>query len=286
NLQQTFLKYLDDYIRKGNNVKYLAPAYVSVTEPILQILLTNLSALQTERENALKYTTEDNPLIQKKNIQIENTKAEILEKIKSLRDVSNISKLQTLDQLNKVNAKIRELPREEKELSSIIRQATITENLYTYLLQKRAETAIILASSISDCKVIDNARTILNPIKPVKGITYTLAVLLGLVIPSTIVYFKETLDDRIKNRQILEKSTAIPVLGLIGYTDIENNIVVNFKPHSQTTEAFRSVRSNLQYFHGSKTNNLILISSSISAEGKSFCAINLAAILASGGKKV
>src|SRR5690606_28964292 len=66
----------------------------------------------------------------------------------------------------------------------------------------------------------------------------------------------------------------------------ENNIVVNFKPHSQTTEAFRSVRSNLQYFHGSKTNNLILISSSISAEGKSFCAINLAAILASGGKKV
>src|SRR5690606_9721679 len=127
NLQQTFLKYLDDYIRKGNNVKYLAPAYVSVTEDFLQILLTNLRALQTERENALKYTTEDNPLIQKKNIQIENTKAEILEKIKSLRDVSNISKLQTLDQLNKVNAKIRELPREEKELSSIIRQATITE---------------------------------------------------------------------------------------------------------------------------------------------------------------
>lgn len=104
--------------------------------------------------------------------------------------------------------------------------------------------------------------------------------------PSTIVYFRETLDDRIKSKKILENSTPIPILGIIGHTDIENKVVVNFKPHSQTTEAFRSIRSNLQYFHGAQTNNVILISSSISAEGKSFCAVNLATILASGGKKV
>jgi len=100
------------------------------------------------------------------------------------------------------------------------------------------------------------------------------------------VYFKEILDDRIKSRKVLEKSSTIPVLGIIGLTVTENNIVVNLKPHSQVAEAFRSIRTNLQYFHGAKTNNIILITSSISAEGKSFCAVNLAAILASGGKKV
>lgn len=180
-VRNALLKYLDDYIRKGNNVKYISPAYVDITEPILQGLLVNLSTLQTSRENDLKVTTEDNPMVQSKNIQIENIKAQILEKIKSLKDVNNINKLETLNQLSKAKAKISMLPREEKELSSIVRQATITENLFTYLLQKRAETAIVLASSISDCKVIDSARTITNPIKPEKGIIYTLALIFGLI---------------------------------------------------------------------------------------------------------
>ncbi len=285
-IKQGVLKYLNDYIRNGNDVKYLAPAYVEVTEPILQTLIASLSALQADREKALKVTTADNPLIHKKNIEIENIKAEILEKIKSMNDASNITKVETFNQLNKVRSKLREMPRAEKELSSIARQATITEQLYTYLLQKRAETAIILASTISDSKVIDNARTSLSPVKPVKGITYSVAVLLGLFLPATFVYFKEILDDRIKSRKVLDRNSPIPVLGIIGLTSAENNIVVNLKPHSQATEAFRSIRSNLQYFHGAKTNNVILITSSISAEGKSFCAINLAAILASGGKKV
>ncbi|HRB54486.1 MAG TPA: polysaccharide biosynthesis tyrosine autokinase [Bacteroidia bacterium] len=201
-------------------------------------------------------------------------------------DVSNITRQEINSQLNKTNSKLRELPKAEKELTNIQRQALITEQLYTYLLQKRAETAIILASTISDSKVVDNARTMISPVKPVKGITYTIAVLLGLFIPATFVYFKEILDDRIKNRKILERNSPIPVLGIVSLTSNENNVVVNLRPHSQVTEAFRSIRSNLQYFHGAQTNNIILITSSISSEGKSFCAINLAAILASGGKKV
>jgi tyrosine-protein kinase Etk/Wzc len=285
-IKQGVLKYLNNYIRNGQEVKYLAPAYVEVTEPILQTLIASLSSLQADREKALKVTTEDNPLIHKKNIDIENIKAEILEKIKSMSDASKITELETYNQLNKVKSKLRELPKAEKELSGIERQASITEKLYTYLLQKRAETAIILASTISDSKVIDNARTSISPVKPVKGITYTMAVLLGLFIPATFVYFKEILDDRIKSRKVLDRNSPIPVLGIIGLTSTENNIVVNLKPHSQATEAFRSIRSNLQYFHGAKTNNIILITSSISSEGKSFCAVNLAAILASGGKKV
>ena len=285
-IKQGVLKYLNNYIRNGQDVKYLAPAYVEVTEPILQTLIASLSSLQADREKALKVTTEDNPLIHKKNIDIENIKAEILEKIKSMSDASKITELETYNQLNKVKSKLRELPKAEKELSGIERQASITEKLYTYLLQKRAETAIILASTISDSKVIDNARTSISPVKPVKGITYTMAVLLGLFIPATFVYFKEILDDRIKSRKVLDRNSPIPVLGIIGLTYTENNIVVNLKPHSQATEAFRSIRSNLQYFHGAKTNNIILITSSISSEGKSFCAVNLAAILASGGKKV
>lgn len=212
-IKQGVLKYLNNYIRNGQDVKYLAPAYVEVTEPILQTLIASLSSLQADREKALKVTTEDNPLIHKKNIDIENIKAEILEKIKSMSDASKITELETYNQLNKVKSKLRELPKAEKELSGIERQASITEKLYTYLLQKRAETAIILASTISDSKVIDNARTSISPVKPVKGITYTMAVLLGLFIPATFVYFKEILDDRIKSRKVLDRNSPIPVLG-------------------------------------------------------------------------
>jgi len=173
-IKQSVLKYLNDYIRNGNNVKYLAPAYVEVTEPILQNLIANLSALQSDLIQSLKVTTVDNPIIQKKTIQIENVKAEILEKIKSISDASIITKNEIYHQLNKLKSKLSEMPKAERELSNIARQANITEQLYIYLLQKRAETAIILASTISDSKVIDNARTILPPVKPDKGITYTI----------------------------------------------------------------------------------------------------------------
>jgi capsular exopolysaccharide synthesis family protein len=171
-------------------------------------------------------------------------------------------------------------------LLNIQRQNQLKEGLYTYLMQKRAENAIVLASTTSDNRIVDEAHASFDPVRPVKSQTYAIAFFLGLLFPLAFAYARDLFNDRITDRMHLEQQTKIPLLGIIGYSKEANDLVVNRNPKSHIAEAFRSIRTNLQYFNppGNKCN-IVLITSSISAEGKSFCALNIASIIALSGKR-
>jgi len=285
-VQLSFLDYLERYVTGGKELSgNISPGSLMVDDPLLKSLILKLNELENKRKLALSVVKADNPILIGMNIEIQNTKAALVENLKSLRNGLTASLNEALLQKGNVQGKLRLLPGAQRELQTMLRGSNIKETLYSYLLQKRAETAILLASTTADNRVVDVARTFPNPLKPIKSLTFSIAILLGLLIPAIIIYTKDILNDKINDRFDLDRVTSIPILGMIGLSTIKSNLVVSEKPNSHISEAFRSIRTNMQYFNANKLQNTIMVTSSISSEGKSFCSINLAVMLAMSGKK-
>jgi len=286
NIQVSFLVYLEQYIQEDREIGKMSPASIGIADPLLAKLVTQLNDLQSQRKSQLNSTKPDNPIVVSLDIQIQNTKEDLLENVKSIKDGLNASKAQAESQLAQIQAKIRTVPGTQRELIGMERQATIRQGLYNYLLQKKAETAIMLASTISDNRVVDSARASYKPVTPVPGQSYTFALLLGLFIPISFLMLRENLTDKIKDIKEIENFAAIPVLGMVGYSDESSSLVVADRPESQIAEAFRSIRTNVQYIASEVKCKKILVTSSTASEGKSFCASNISAVYAISGKRV
>ncbi|MDQ3051134.1 MAG: polysaccharide biosynthesis tyrosine autokinase [Bacteroidota bacterium] len=285
-IQTSFLQYLENYIQQDKELDKISPASLGIADPLLTKLITQLSDLQNQRKSQINSTTSDNPIVVTLDIQIQNTKEDLLENVRSIKDGLKASRQQAEIQLNRVQGKIKSVPATQRKLIGMERQATIREGLFNYLLQKKAETAIMLASTISDNRIVNSARASYKPVHPIPNQTYTIALLLGMLLPAFSIYLKDMLDDKIKDIGDIENITDIPILGVIGFTKENENMVVAAKPESMIAESFRLIRTNIQFFSNTNACIRILVTSSISSEGKSFCAANLAAIYAISGKKV
>jgi len=285
-IQISFLQYLEKYIQQDRELEEISPSSLGIADPLLAKLITQLSDLQNQRKSQLNSSMPDNPIVINLNIQIQNTKEDLLENVRSIKDGLTASRQQAEIQLNRVQGKIKSVPKTQRMLIGMERQATIREGLFNYLLQKKAETAIMLASTISDNKIINTARASYKPVHPVPNQTYTLAFLIGLLIPAFAIYLKDTLDDKIKDIVDIESNTEVPILGVIGFSKEAIPMIVAAKPESIIAESFRLIRTNIQFIANTKPCIRILVTSSISNEGKSFCSANLAAIYAISGKKV
>jgi MinD-like ATPase involved in chromosome partitioning or flagellar assembly len=169
----------------------------------------------------------------------------------------------------------------ERELIGIQRGFDVNQNIYLYLLQKKAETSIARATVVSDNKVLDTASASDAPVKPKLKMVMLICALLGIILPAVFILMKDYIQNKITSREEIEKLTKIPVLGIVGHmSEAGGRLVVHHKPKSSIAEAFRSIRTNLIFFGMSEKNNVILITSSVGGEGKSFTAINLASVLA------
>ena len=206
------------------------------------------------------------------------------------------AKSSLLYDLSLVNAKIGEaesvvkrLPEEQQELLKIKRKYDLNDNIYTEFLQKRNEAEIVKASNLSDIHFIDPAKDIGGGlIGPKTSVNYVLALFLGLLVPLLFVFGIFFINNSIQNADDISKLTQIPLLGVIGINKDNVSLAVFDKPKSALSESFRTIRSSLQFLYkkqqvsGSKT---LMITSSISGEGKTFCSINIATVFALSEKK-
>jgi capsular exopolysaccharide synthesis family protein len=170
-------------------------------------------------------------------------------------------------------------------LLEVTRRQSILQDLYSFLLQKKLETGISSASTISDIKMLDPARAGDNPISPNKSSLYTIAIFLGLVIPAGIIFLLDFLNDKVKTKNDVMKMTSAPIIGEIGHVENEEVLVVKHNNRAYVSEQFRIMRSNLQYIVPKDRIPIILVTSSFSGEGKSFISTNLGAVIALSGKK-
>jgi capsular exopolysaccharide synthesis family protein len=177
------------------------------------------------------------------------------------------------------------IPGKEKRLLEIARQQKILEELYSFLLQKKLETSISAASTLSNSRIIEPAFFSNTPIRPDKKSYYTIAFFLGLILPALIIFLAEFLNDKIGSKADIQRHTDAPILGEVGHSLDKKTLVVGKNNRKFIAEQFRILRTNLQYVLPKKENSTILVTSSASGEGKSFISTNLASVIALTGKK-
>jgi capsular exopolysaccharide synthesis family protein len=178
------------------------------------------------------------------------------------------------------------VPKKERELVDITRQKAIKDQLYVYLLSKREETAISYASTVSDSRLVDAARSSLDPVSPKKKLVLLIFGVIGVLLPAGVMWFMELFDDKISAKDEIEKSIKTPIIGEISFLDQATKILTMSHSRGKHAEQLRTLRTNLEFMQAGGGIKTILITSSVSGEGKSFLSANLGAVFAALDKKV
>lgn len=287
--QLSLLQYLSEYLSKTNNTYAALPANVGLNDTSLSDLITQYNTLILERNRYLRSSSESNPVIQKLDSSIQDMRSNLVTSIASVRKGLLIAKADLDRQANKFAGRINSAPTQERQFISIQRQQEIKAGLYLMLLQKREENNITLAATANNAKIIDDALADDAPVSPKSKMIYMVALILSAGIPIAIIYIINLLSFRIEGRSDVEKITTIPVIGDIPVAELEegqSRIAVRENENNLMAETFRNLRTNLLFMMGNPDKKVILVTSTMSGEGKTFIASNLAVSLALLGKKV
>lgn len=243
-----------------------------------QLIMRRISLLTNAKANnvALKSLTE----------QIDAMRASINTSLDRAYQNSLIGVRDLQIQYNKAQGHLGNVPTQERAFLNLKRQQEVKQQLYLFLLQRREETAMLLANSVPKGQIIDNAYTLSEPVGMSKKMILAIAILLGLCFPPVILYLKKLMRNKFETRAEVEALTEIPVLGEMCTDHGGTQLVVSSHDTSSTSELFRLIRSNLQFMLSAADDKVILMTSTSSGEGKSFISINLAASLALQNKRV
>jgi capsular exopolysaccharide synthesis family protein len=279
---------LEEYLLTSADERLLPPATFITDDAFLQQTLEEMYSMQMERNNILFDATEDQVSVARLDSTLLLSKLNLLTYLKNSRDAlrSKIGDLRV--QVADYEGMIRSLPKSQREILNIQRRLQVNEKMYLFLLEKRASTVIARAGIIPQTKVIEMARS-LGVVRPDKAkVVYTF-ILGGLLVAAVVIFVRILFYDRIENADELKELTTLPIFGEIIASEKaeENYVVVNSDPKAAITESFRTVRTNMEYIPGTEgLGKVVMVTSYRPNEGKTFCSVNLAAILAKAGKKV
>ena len=292
--EQTKLNYLislENYLRtKTDYTNIAAPKSVGINEGNILASVSKITALAIERQN-LEYTVkEGNILFKDLDRQLDSEKNVLLETIDATKNTIRLQLTTISRAIGGLEAQLSGLPEDQQQYLRIERKMSISQQAYDIYLAKRGEAAIVKAANVSDITMIDEAKDIGGGlIGPNKSLNYMMALMMGFFIPMFLIFVIFLLDSTIHGSYEIERLSSIPILGLIGKYNYKNNLVVFEKPKSAVSESFRSIRSSLQFIYKKQgkedQGKTIMITSSVSGEGKTFCSINIATIYALSGKK-
>ena len=287
-VQERYYTYVINYFKMNEDVSGLAPpSAMSVSDPIINQMITNLNDLNSQRSTLLAGSNpQKNIFIRQIDAKIDFQKQIILENFTNNLNTLTLS-LNELDyRQNKLSREASSLPRTEMNMVSMQRKFDLNDEIYTFLLQKRSEAQISLASTRPDYEIIEQARTITSKIvAPKKSFNYILALFLGFLIPTMYLIIRDFFDDKIRSINDAEYMLHRSVMSVIYSNNLKSEAVVAEFPKSAISESFRNLRSSLFLKSDHEKSKVILITSSQPQDGKSFVSLNLAASIASVGYK-
>lgn len=287
--QSTYL----DYFRKvfettAESETLLTPALLDV-EGFAEIRKSAqvLVNLDRERKDLLISQTEGSLQYVELVKKITGLKQDLLDYIDLTKEALNNRLVITRRDVAKYRQLVKKIPKKEREMINIGRKLKINENMYIYLLEKRAETIIAKSGIVSDKHVIEPGRNI-GIISPDKNKIYITNIGIGLVLSLLVIGMRLAFANTIDNKEDLQDLTDLPVLGMLGHNKAvrDNYLITNIEPKGAITEEFRAIRANLEYLTTNTPSKVILITSYFPAEGKSFISANLGNLIAKTGKKV
>ena len=284
---QTQINLLQDLQKYMQNEGYeVLPSNIGLQDVNLAAAINRYNDVLVERKRLLRTSTENNPTIINLDTSISAMKENVQVSLDRVLRGLFITKADLDREASRYSRRISEAPGQEREFVSIARQQEIKAGLYLMLLQKREENAITLAATANNAKIIDEAIADDAPVAPRSKITYLIALILGVGIPVGVIYLLELTKFKIEGRADVEKLTSAPIVGDIPLTDEKQGAIAVFENQNNLmSETFRNVRTNLQFMLGNG-KKVILVTSTVSGEGKSFISGNLAISLSLLGKKV
>lgn len=285
-LRARYYDYLQEYIKDKNNLnEIVSPGTMDIADPLLNSLITQLNELLNEKEELLYSIKGSSPQLNIINSKIANARGGLMDNINGLIENNQMTLNEINKQISGIEKELRQLPVTERKLIGIQRDYNVNDQIYTYLLEKRAEAAIAKASNVADNKILDIARTEnAARISPNTRTNNMLGLLGGIGLPLALIILIELTNNKIAGRNDIESRTRIPIIAHIGHSE-KGDIPVFENPKSSIAESFRGLRTNLQYLLRESDEKVITVTSTVSGEGKTYVSLNLSAIFAMAGKK-
>lgn len=285
--QYSMVEYLVDYVSQNMSDNNLIPTMGGISDVGITTQIGNYNQMMLQRNRLAENTSENSPTIVDFDTNLKQMRTAILA---SLKGYSASLKLQ-VDKAKKEEAglmgNLSAVPQQEKKVIDIARQQTIKETLYTYLLNKREETALQLAITEANIRVVEQPFGSRSPIAPRTKVITLLALIIGIIVPFLFFQVKKLFDTTVHGRKDIEKFTTIPILGEVPHSQVtikDSEIVVDGDKDDALAEAFRMIRFNMPFVN--KDARVIMLTSTMPGEGKTFISGNFAATLGLTGKKV
>lgn len=276
-LQQRYYNYVADLLAKDKTLgDLISPTTLGINEPIITDLVSQLIHLYTQKSEITFNTRKDNPYVGVIDDKILNLKNSLITNIKSNLEALELSRDEHEQQLAALEKKLSGLPLKSKQINSYERKFNVIDDLYTFLLKKRSEARIEKSATRPINEVVQWADFLTTKAKGRNTIQILMiAFILGLIIPFAIIQLKSAYLNKLEDESQIARITNIPVLGQVLHLKSKSKDVFSL-PLSVGAESFRSIRTNLKFFHDNNGSKVYLITSSRQGEGKSFTAHNLA----------
>ncbi len=285
----------------NNSSNYILPTIVT-EDPIVSEMVKNLAQLEVQRRALLNEYTEQHPQVITISTQINELKKKILDTLENTLDTINKQDKSLASIIKRYEGNLKEIPQAERELAGLLRSARVNEEIYTFLLKKHEEAKISRAATVSNVRVIDQPSLPELPVEPKKKRNLMIGFLVGILFGITLGFIAEFLDDSIKSVEEVERKLKFTIYGSIPHfpeqlADIsldstregrkhrQISLFTQLDPRSSVAEAYRSLRTNIQFAELEKPLKTVLITSTGPAEGKSTTAVNLAISIAQTGFK-
>lgn len=284
-MQASYFNRLKGYLNKREDYNNLiSPASVGLEQTVLSEYITQLAKVRSALFQYKGKEKLNNPYLEKLQRQEATILATLYENINSQQEYISHQQSVLTKQKTKISREQNLLPGKEQQFMNIKRNFDLTNNLYTMLLEKRVEAQIQKASNLPDNEIIERAY-FEDVIEPKTGRIFQLGVLLGIIIPALFIFLKAFFNNKVQTKVDIEEITSVPIIGNIAFSKKDGDVLTQKYPRAPITEAFRSLRTRLDYLQNGSDKQTILVTSSSAGEGKSFCAVNIAGILALAGRK-
>jgi capsular exopolysaccharide synthesis family protein len=286
-MQYSMVQYLVDYLTENSKGNSLIPTMGGINDNGIQSQIAQYNQLMLNRNRLAENTSENSPAIKEMDNNLSQMHSAVLASLKGYTSSLKLQLDKAKVEENKIQGTINAVPQKEKQVIDITRQQAIKETLYTFLLNKREETALQLAITEANIRIVEHPFGSRVPVAPRKAVISLLALILGLAIPFTFFQLKERINMSVRGRKDIESYTSIPILGEIPHRKSgisDSDIVVSAQCDDVIGEAFRLLRFSMTFIN--KDARIIMFTSTMPGEGKTFISRNFAATLGMAGKKV
>ena len=285
-VQLEILDYVENFLVQNRNNFEFVPTNNSLSNLSLASQLNRFNEQVVEYNRKKSTHGADHPTLLLCQNELQNLRQTIIDNIRSIKTDLTIMANATTGSRSNLENRLYSYPRRQREQLEIERGAGVKENLYLYLLEKREEAAVSLAVTAAKGRVVEPAAAIYSPLSPKRAQMWMIALFLGLAIPVGLIFFFESLNDKIQTEEDVTSATSVPLIGTLAMSSVSEPLVVRENSRTAIAEMFRLMRANLAFVAPGNEIKSLLVTSSTSGEGKSFIALNLGMTMALAGKKV